>query len=244
MNPIRIAGSPGQPIRSSAEALKGAMLTCGEVGQREMRKVDLIRSKGGLPLGQTGGQPAAEDGQLITKPIPILCLQVAGVIPPLGLELEVWAVVAGRFKFQRLQGRFERGAPGGLLQPKGPWLVDLRRCTSGEQKSCDANSSQHEDQGRPRHGIPPIAGILSEFGPLTNTRPRLRKTSSSPWRSEQGAVAPAFTPGSAPAPLSVSGGGPSDRSQQPRPLRLLQGQLARTAPSPTQAGSSIQTSAH
>ena len=84
----------------------------------------------------------------------------------------------------------------------------LTQAKSIEQKSRDANSSQHEDQGRPRHGISPIAGILSEFGPLTSTRPRLRKISSSPWRSEQGALAPAFTPGSAPAPLSVSGGGP------------------------------------
>ena len=60
-----------------------------------MGQVDLATAQSDCALRSSVRQRAAEEGELVAKAPPVRGLQVAGVIPPLGLEIGVRAEILG-----------------------------------------------------------------------------------------------------------------------------------------------------
>ena len=104
----RPASPPAPREKRSAAAWRPA----GHVGDREVGEVDLVRGEAGAAGRRAGREAAAEEGELEAEAAAVRGREVAGVVPPLGLVLEVRAVVVGAGRNGRDLGRAGEAARG------------------------------------------------------------------------------------------------------------------------------------
>ena len=74
-----------------------------------MREVNLVGGKVRLTFRLPRRQPAPEEGELIAEVLAVGGVEVAGVIPPLGLEIVVRPVVARELEVTRRVGAGKAG---------------------------------------------------------------------------------------------------------------------------------------
>ncbi len=159
---LRARDAPGAP----AQLLERLVAIPSHVGQGEVRHVDLV----GRPVGGAGralvgrGERAAEEGKLVAELLAGLARQVARVVPPLGLEIVVRALVeregqrAARFctrEAGRVGGR-GLGDQAGAHRALGAGPERPRRRGYDHQHSHNQNSPQ-------RSSYPPICVICVLF---------------------------------------------------------------------------------
>ena len=107
----RLAGRAGQPARAAREALGRGVAARRHVRDREVGEVDLVRGEAGAFGRRAGREAAAEERELEAEAAAVGRGDVAGVVPPLGLVLEVRAVVGGQHERPDL-GRAGEAARG------------------------------------------------------------------------------------------------------------------------------------
>ena len=85
----------------SGDAWAGAVGALGvievatvEVAEGEVREVEILRVPGGVFCG-VAREGLAEEGEFEAETVTVRRLEIAGVIPPLGLEIRVIEMVAG-----------------------------------------------------------------------------------------------------------------------------------------------------
>ena len=115
------------------------MTAPGHVRDREVGEVDLVGGKPGAVRRRSGGEPAAEERELEAEASSIGRGDVAGVVPPLGLVVEVRPVVGGKqiYRTASLMA-FPRNLLYGTDDPRGQnHILSLDR-NSGEVKKIQA----------------------------------------------------------------------------------------------------------
>ena len=91
----RLRARPREPARSPAPTLGEGVAPPRHVRDREVREVDLVGGEAETLGRRPGGEPAAEERELVAEVPAARIRQVARVVPPLGLVVEVRAVVRG-----------------------------------------------------------------------------------------------------------------------------------------------------
>ena len=135
------------------------------VGQGEVGEIDLVGSKrrcrgrAGLCPECAGCQAAPEEGELITKVVAGQVLQVAGVIPPFGLEVEVRAMIAGKFKRDGFRGAGKTGGTAILSKGDGRGRFGLRGA-GGEEPEWDNEERGGEDEADETFGHEGIVSLI------------------------------------------------------------------------------------
>ncbi len=155
---------------STAHALRRRVPLPRDVRDREVREVDLVRRQASGRPG-AGREAAAEEGELEAEPALVRRRELAGVVPPLGLELEVRPVVLrqaelarrgrprerrrlGRGELQRRLGLGEEQRPApaaGPRQPSARFAVASTPAAEPRRRSAAAAAAP----GRPPPGARP-----------------------------------------------------------------------------------------
>jgi hypothetical protein len=117
----RLAARAREARGAAAHALRGRVAPAGDICDREVREVDLVRGEacGGR---RSGRKAAAEESELEAEAAAVLRLELAGVVPPLGLELEVRAVVQRQPELAGRGRSRERGRLAGRELQRRPRL--------------------------------------------------------------------------------------------------------------------------
>ena len=123
----RLAGRAGQPARAAREALGRGVAAGGHVRDREVGEVDLVRGEAGAFGRRAGGEAPAEERELEAEAAAVGGDDVAGVVPPLGLVVEVRAVVLREGERAGLGGAGEARRDRGRGRARGGGLPSRRR---------------------------------------------------------------------------------------------------------------------
>src|SRR4029077_8429751 len=99
----------GESKCRAREFLLEAETLAGNIGDREVRHVDLARAPGGCRHRPIRGrhQRHAKERELETESLTVRGGEITGEIPPFLAERRVWSVIARKFESSRLEGRGE-----------------------------------------------------------------------------------------------------------------------------------------
>src|SRR5262249_39826181 len=100
-DPERLGPRAGEPERRAAGSCVRRELAAARVGQREMGEVDLRRAPRRIAGRRFRAKRVAEEGELETEVPPVTRAQIARIVPPLGAEFEMRAVVTRKREVAR-----------------------------------------------------------------------------------------------------------------------------------------------
>ena len=108
---ITIGGGAGPAHSRSGESLKMAKPGASDVGKSEMDHVQIADGPSRRVL-RPDRNPGAEEGQLVTKFVPVGRAEIARVVPPLDAEILMGGVIGGKSQRARLPGELPAGCFG------------------------------------------------------------------------------------------------------------------------------------
>src|ERR1044072_8740033 len=82
------------PRASAVQALRVDEMPAADIRERQVRQVHIVSAPGRAVVGWPAARALAEENQLEAEPIALNGPHVAGVVPPLGLEIGMFEMIA------------------------------------------------------------------------------------------------------------------------------------------------------